>query len=374
MEPRRTVRVGCAQYPPRFFDREATLVRAESILAEAGRLGLDLVVFPETWFAAYPYWRGSVSVRRSTELAARMQQSALRIPGPEAQALAEAARRANVAVVMGCNELSDLPGSRTLYNTLLFISRDGRILGRHRKLMPTHSERVYWGMGDGRDVVTFSMDIGRVGGLICYEHHMTLLKAAMAMLGEEIHCAVWPGWWSMEKHLGGKKRQAGSLDCDILPAVREYAIETQTFVVSCSWYLPASEIPDDLKDEMRYNLAAGGSCIVNPAGLFVREPVFEQEGLVWADIDLYERDLVKAYFDAVGHYSRWDVLRLQLNREPTEPAWVREERTGRERHRAAGPPPLSSSRVRELSERFEIPEERVQALVHALGEDPAASA
>lgn len=365
---RRVVRVGCAQYAPRFFDREGTLARAQSILSEAGRLGLDLVVFPETWFAAYPYWRGAVSVKRSTELAARMQQSALRIPGPETEALAEAARRAHVNVVMGCNELSDIPGSRTLFNTLLFISREGRVLGRHRKLMPTHSERVYWGMGDGRDVVTFAMDVGRVGGLICYEHHMTLLKAAMAMLGEEIHCAVWPGWWSLDRHLGGKKRQPGSTDCDILPAIREYAIETQTFVVSCSWYLPEGEIPDDLKGEMQYNLAAGGSCIVNPAGLWVKEPVFEQEALVWAEIDLFERDLVKAYFDAVGHYSRWDVLKLYLNREPTEPAWVREERRLREDRFPARPVGLTAARVRELSERFEIPTDRVEALLHALGE------
>lgn len=322
-EKRRVVRVGCAQYAPRFFDKAGTLAKAEEIMAEAGKLGVDLLVFPETWFAAYPFWRGSVSVKRSTELAARMQESALRIPGPETEVLAQAARRANVNVVMGCNELSDLPGSRTLFNTLVFLSRDGRVLGRHRKLMPTHSERVYWGMGDGRDVVTFPMDIGQVGGLICYEHHMTLLKGAMAMLGEEIHCAVWPGWWAMDRHLGGKRREPGSMECDIVPAIREYAIETQTFVVSCSWYLPESEIPDDLKDEMRYNLAAGGSCIVNPAGLFVKEPVFEQETIVWADIDLKERDLVKAYFDAVGHYSRWDVLKLQLNRQPAEPAWIR---------------------------------------------------
>ena len=359
----RTVRVGCAQYAPQFFDKEGTLRKALSVLEEAGRLGLDLVVFPETWFAAYPYWRGSVSVRRSTELAARMQESALRIPGPETEVLAEAARRARVNVVMGCNELSDLPGSRTLYNTLLFIGREGKVLGRHRKLMPTHSERVYWGMGDGRDVVTFAMDIGQVGGLICYEHHMTLLKAAMAMLGEEIHCAVWPGWWSMERHLGAKRRQAGSTDCDILPAIREYAIETQTFVVSCSWYLPEAAVPEELREEMRYNLAAGGSCVVNPAGLFVREPVFEEEALVWAEIDLRERDVVKAYFDAVGHYARWDVLQLHLRREPTEPPWLRRELAARQLAR------LPRARVRELSDRFSIPEERVEALLEAAVEE-----
>ena len=254
----RTVRVGCAQYAPQFFDKEGTLRKALSVLEEAGRLGLDLVVFPETWFAAYPYWRGSVSVRRSTELAARMQESALRIPGPETEVLAEAARRARVNVVMGCNELSDLPGSRTLYNTLLFIGREGKVLGRHRKL---------------------------------------------------------------------------------------------------------TAVPEELREEMRYNLAAGGSCVVNPAGLFVREPVFEEEALVWAEIDLRERDVVKAYFDAVGHYARWDVLQLHLRREPTEPTWLRRELAARQLAR------LPRARVRELSDRFSIPEERVEALLEAAVEE-----
>jgi len=313
------LRVGAAQVAPKFLDKEGTLKKTIRVLEEAGRLGLDLLVFPETYFAAYPYWRGAVSVRRSTELIVRMQQSALRIPGEETEEIAAAARQARVNCVIGLNELDDRPGSLTLYNTLLFVSRDGRLLGRHRKLMPTHSERVYWGMGDARDIRVFEMDIGRVGGLICYEHHMTLLRAAMAIKGEEIHCAVWPGWWAVERHLGAKRAEAGGRTCDIEPAIREYAIENQTFVVSSSWYLPPEEIPSDLAGEMQYNLAVGGSCIVNPAGLFIRGPVFQQETIVWADIDLEERHLAKAYFDALGHYARFDLLSLNIREEAWTP-------------------------------------------------------
>lgn len=314
-----TLRVGAAQVAPKFLDKEGTLKKTIQIIEEAGRLGLDLLVFPETYFAAYPYWRGAVSVRRSTELVVRMQQSALRIPGEETEEIAACARRARVNCVIGLNELDDRPGSLTLYNTLLFVSREGRLLGRHRKLMPTHSERVYWGMGDARDIRVFEMDIGRVGGLICYEHHMTLLRAAMAIKGEEIHCAVWPGWWMVERHLGAKRAEAGGRTCDIEPAIREYAIESQTFVISSSWYLPPEEIPPDLVDEIQYNLAVGGSCIVNPAGLFIREPVFQQETIVWADIDLEERHLAKAYFDALGHYARFDLLSLSIREEAWTP-------------------------------------------------------
>lgn len=318
-----TLRVGAAQVAPRFFDRAGTLQKTVEVIEEAGRLGLDLLVFPEAYFTAYPYWRGAVSVRRSTELMVAMQRSAISIPGEETEAIAAAARRARVNCVVGCNELGDRPGSLTLYNTLLFVGRDGRVLGRHRKLMPTHSERVYWGMGDAADIRVFDLDVGRVGGLICYEHHMTLLRAAMAIRGEELHCAVWPGWWSVDRHLGAKRAEPGARTCDIEPAIRQYAIENQVFVISSSWYLPPDAIPPDLRGELQYNLAVGGSCIVNPAGLYVREPVFQEETIVWADIDLADRQYAKAYVDCLGHYARFDLLSLTIREEAWTPTGPR---------------------------------------------------
>ncbi|MBI2017364.1 MAG: carbon-nitrogen hydrolase family protein [Candidatus Rokubacteria bacterium] len=290
-----------------------------------------------------------MSVRRSTELTVAMQHAAVRIPSDDTDALAEMARRAGVNCVIGLNELDDRPGSLTLYNTLLVISRDGELVGRRRKLVPTHSERVYWGRGGARDIRVFSMDIGMVGGLICYEHHMTLLRAALAELGEELHVAVWPGWWTMERHLGAKRAEAGARGCDIEPAVREYAIENSVFVVSSSWYLPPEEVPPELADVMRYNLAVGGSCIVNPSGLWVREPVFNAETLVWAEIDQEERRLAKAYFDSVGHYARRDLLRLVIAADDSD----------------AGQPP-TEARLREASERWEVRLDRLEALVDRL--------
>jgi nitrilase len=316
------IRVGAAQISPHFFDKEKTLEKTCRYIEEGGRLGLDLLVFPETYFCGYPYWRGSVSVRRSTELMARMIHSAIRIDGPEVERLSEAARESNLHCVVGCNELSERPGSLTIYNSLVVISRQGEVLGRHRKLMPTHSERLYWGLGDGRDIRVFELDIGRLGAAICYEHHMTLLRAALAIKGEEIHCALWPGWWRVEGHLGGKVGEADAENCDLESAVRQHAIENGVFVVSSSWYLDPDAIPADLRDEMKYNLAVGGSCVVSPAGLFVAGPVFEEETIVWAEIDLDERELAKAYLDGIGHYSRSDLLTLRIRDkgyEPVEP-------------------------------------------------------
>jgi len=321
------VRVGAAQVAPQFFDKRKTLEKTVASIEEAGRLGLDLLVFPETYFAAYPFWRGAVSVRRSTELIVEMQRNAIGTDGEEARVIADTARRAKVHCVVGCNELDDRVGSLTLYNTLLFVGRDGRILGRHRKLIPTHSERVYWGMGDAADIRVFDLDIGIVGGLICYEHHMTLLRAAMAIKGEEIHCAVWPGWWKVDKHLGGKSPEPGAETCDIEPAIREYAIENQVFVISSSWILGPADVPADLRDLMRYNLAVGGSCIVNPAGLIVKGPVFNEETIVWADIDAEERRLAKAYFDCLGHYARFDLLSLNIREGRYSPTGPRREET-----------------------------------------------
>ena len=313
------IKIGAAQISPKFFNKQQTLEKSCQYIEEAGKLGLDLLVFPEVHFCGYPYWRGSVSIRRSTELAAQMIRAAIRWDGDEAQCLAEASRKAKVNCVIGCNELSDRPGSLTIYNSLIVISREGKILGRHRKLMPTHSERAYWGMGDASDIRVFDLDIGKLGASICYEHHMTLLRAALAIKGEEIHCALWPGWWAVEKHLGAKSAKVDSKTCDLEPAIRQHAIENQVFVISASPFLKPEDIPPELKDEMGFNLAIGGSCIVNPAGLIIEGPVFEREAIVHTDIDLSERELAKVYLDGVGHYSRPDLLTLNIRDEAWSP-------------------------------------------------------
>ncbi|MBI1735377.1 MAG: carbon-nitrogen hydrolase family protein [Candidatus Rokubacteria bacterium] len=345
---RERMRVGAAQVAPAFLDKGGTIEKIARTLAEAGRLGLDLLVFPETFLAAYPFWRGAVSVRRETELTVEMQRQAVRIPSEDTDEIGELVRRANVNCVIGLNELDDRPGSLTMYNTLLVVARDGRLLGRHRKLIPTHSERVYWGMGDGRDIRVFDTDLGALGALVCYEHHVTLLRAALALAGEELHAAVWPGWWTMDGHLGAKRPEPGSHACDIEPAIRAHAIENSVFVVSSSWYLPPEAVPAELAEVMRYNLATGGSCIVNPSGLFTREPVFGAETIVWAEIDQTERRLAKAYFDSVGHYARWDLLQLVVREEGWEPK------------RAPEP---SGASLRQASERWEVRLDRLERLV-----------
>lgn len=160
--------------------------------------GAEFVIFPETFIPAYPYWRGILPILKWSEWMVRYQKNSLKIPSSDVDLLCEAPKDATVITAIGCSEMSDIKGSNALCNTILFINHDGKILERHRKPMPTHAERrMIWSMGDANDIVVFDTPIGTIGSMMCYEHHMTLQKAAMASLGEEIHCALWPGWWVM---------------------------------------------------------------------------------------------------------------------------------------------------------------------------------
>jgi len=146
-----------------------------------------------------------------------------------------------------------------------------------------------------------------------------LLRAAMAVKGEEIHCALWDGYWVMDWHPGKKRRFREGDDyhlCDIEYASKEYAIETQTFVLNACQYIPDEEMPPDTQD---FNIASGGSSIINPAGVYLVEPVFNKEAIITAELNLDDRLHTKAYLDSLGHYARWDILRLDIRGTPNKP-------------------------------------------------------
>lgn len=172
---RESVKVAIAQVPPAYMDRERSVERACETIREAGRGGAELIVFPEVWLAGYPYWTEGWDshLPEWIEGRVRFRDAALVIPSEDTERLGQAAREVNAYVVMGCDEIDPRPEVQTIYNTLLFIGRDGTVMGRHRKLMPTFTERMFWGMGDASDLVVFDTDIGRIGGLICGEHLMT---------------------------------------------------------------------------------------------------------------------------------------------------------------------------------------------------------
>jgi len=350
--------LAAAQVEPVYHDKEGTLDKTCRYIEKAGAAGADLVVFPETYFPGYPYWRGSVDIPRWTELMVDLQKNSLHVDDDAMDVLGDAVEEADLYLVLGTNERSDRAGSDTLYNSMFYFDREGDLMGRHRKLMPTHAERAVWGRGDPSSLATYDTDIGTLGGLVCYENHMTLSKAALTSMGEEIHAAVWPGFWRQNGHPGDKSRaeDAGAMEsCDIYPAVREYAFETQSFVASCSAYMSEGAPDGFTEDEMGFNVAAGGSMLVNPAGVVKAGPLVGEEGLLTADFERDERRATKAYFDAMGHYTRWDAVSIDVSDDTLGPGGVEEE-------------PLSPWMAEELAEEYEIPVDAVDAVAEAVQE------
>lgn len=370
-EAGRVVKVAALQVAPIFMNKRETIEKYCDYIVKAGKEGAQLIVTPETGIPCYPYWRERFGystperVGQWRETVVEYYRNSLRIPEDTGQ-LCSAAKSARAYCAIGCSEQDDRAGSGTLYNTMLFIDRHGEIMGRHRKLMPTYQERVFWGQGDASDLRVFETDIGRVGGLICYENHMTLLKAAMAMKGEEIHVIGWPGYWKYAGPGMAARDMSGEVGpyhlCDQDSAVREYAFETQTFVVSSNLYLPENAVPDDFpfKEAANFRWAIGGSSIVNPFGMYLVEPVFNKETILYSELNMDDRIVAKTVFDCMGHYSRWDVVSLQLREEPYSPTappggWVAPRGS------------LTTSRIEEVAGRHGLSAEVLTGALRDLG-------
>jgi len=318
---RQRVSVAAAQISGGLFNSGRAVDRLLEAMSDASSRGIELLVLPECFIGGYPYWRGHVSVKQGTELGARLCESAIRASGPEVAAIAAHAVTLGLSVVVGVNERDEQPGSSSAYNSVFAFSPEVGFVGGRRKLVPTHTERAYWGSGGAQDVRTFSMPFGEVGALICYEHHMLPSRLAMALLGEEIHCALWPGYWQTLSHIADKQPGPAAQDAEIDAHVRNYAMTSQNFVVSANAILLDSDVPDDLRDLLGYNLARGGSSVVDASGRYLAPPRHDEECLVQATLDFWDRSLTKSYLDTVGHYARWDVFDLRLaGRSLTDPA------------------------------------------------------
>ena len=311
------VKVAIAQIAPKYLDKAASIDMAAKAIGEASQNKADLIVFPEVWLSGYPYWTEGwdSNLPGWIEGRVRFYDSALVIPSDEVAQLAEAARASNIHLVMGCNELDSRPNIQTIYNALLYIDRDGKILGRHRKLMPTFSERLFWGSGNGGDLEIYETDIGRIGGLICGEHLITAARAAMISMGEHIHIAVFPGSFAL--HTGPQLEepdQDGAFWGHF--SVRSHAMEAGAFVIQACGYIEENDIPNDFqyKDKMNIAYAHGGSSIISPLGVPLVEPQFDS-GMIYGELEASMIKVVKAIVDSNGHYSRPDVFKLLIQRE-----------------------------------------------------------
>ncbi len=298
------------------FDPGGALACIRERTAEAASRGARLVLFPEAFVGGYPWGLrfGTAVGGRSPAgkgIFRRYWASAIPLPGPESDALGEVARDAGVHLVVGVMER--LPGrGSTLYCTLGYWGPDGALLGIHRKLKPTAAERLIWGEGDGSTLPVFPTPFGRLGGLICWENYMPLARMALYGKGVEIYLAP---------TADARDRWQATL--------RHIAVEGRCFVLGCNQYVTRAHYPAALLDDpevgeaVRGELAAwpeefcpGGSVIVAPDGEVLAGPLLGREGMLVAELDLSLLAEQRLEFDAVGHYARPDVFRLEVNEDP----------------------------------------------------------
>jgi nitrilase len=309
-ENSKKLKVAVVQAAPVLFNREATIEKACDLINKASEQGAQLIVFPEAFVPAYPRGLtfGTVVGSRNPEGRKIWQsywENTVEVPGPATAKLGDAARKAKVYLAMGVIERDATRSTGTLYCTLLYFGPDGQLLGKHQKLKPTAAERLIWGEGDGSTLTVLETEIGKIGGLICWENYMPLARMVMYNKGVELYLAPTADardtWQATLRHI---------------------ACEGRCFVLGCNQYMTKDMYPADLRElkelsEQPEVMCRGGSAIISPLGKVLAGPLFDQEGILSATLDLGEIARSKFDFDVVGHYARADVFQLIVNEKPS---------------------------------------------------------
>jgi len=317
MGSERRLRVAIVQHAPVFLNLRESVQKAGRLIEEASTEGAELIVFPETWLPGYPVWLDAAPGAAlwdhppAKALYRLLAENAVEIPGAELEALLDMAREAGAYLVIGAHERD----GGTLYNSLITVDRDGCRCTVHRKLMPTYTERLIWGRGDGSTLTVTETDYGTLGGLICWEHWMPLARAAMHAKREALHVAQWP--WVKELHH---------------IASRHYAFEGQCFVLAAGSVLSKGEILEGYRSlgvesdaldileaipgEPDSWVMRGGSAVIGPDAGYVAGPVYDDACIVYADVDLKRITEGHLAMDSDGHYARPDVFQLEVNDQP----------------------------------------------------------
>jgi predicted amidohydrolase len=300
-----TYKAAVAQASPVFLDRAATIEKTCSLMIEAGKNEAKLIAFPEVYIPGYPYWIWLDVPQKNYDFFKKLFKEAIVIPSPETEELCRCAKEADICAVIGANEKDDKQMG-TMWNTNIIISNEGKLLGKHRKIVPSFAEKMVWSRGDGSMLRVWQTDIGRVGTLACGNNFHSLYRYALIAQGEQVHVGNYPGYY-----------QPNQVNHPLWNRVRTayHSIEGTLFNL-CS--------TSPLNDEMIEVLSQGDekkkewleackaySCITNPIGETLCETL-ESEELIYADIDISEMIAPRQYFDTAGHYSRMDVVSLNL--------------------------------------------------------------
>ncbi|MFW6040803.1 MAG: carbon-nitrogen hydrolase family protein [Thermoplasmatota archaeon] len=310
-----SVKVTVIQASSILFDKRSTVEKAVDLIKKASKNGAKLLLFPEAFIPGYPRGLTFDTVvgergEKGRKLWKRYYDNSVEIPGETTKMIGEVAKKEDVFIAMGLIEKEPYKKGGTLYCTTLYIGSDGSILGKHRKLKPTGTERLIWGEGDGSTLDVVDTDFGKVGGLICWENYMPLARMSVYDKGVEIYLAPTADsrdtWQATMKHI---------------------ALEGRCFVLSCNQFITKDMYPDYVKDELTEQpeiMCRGGSVMISPTGEILEGPLYDKEGILYADLDLGEICRSRFDFDVTGHYSRPDIFKLIVN-ENKKDSVVKEE-------------------------------------------------
>ncbi|NHK30594.1 MAG: carbon-nitrogen hydrolase family protein [Asgard group archaeon] len=302
----KSVKVAVIQDSSVIMEKEASIKKVNDLTQKAAKGGAKIVLFPEAFIPAYPRGLsfgtkvGSRSEDGKKDFA-RYFKNSIETPGQDVKALGKIAKSNDVYLLIGVVERDAEFSGGTLYCTILYFGPNGKLLGKHRKLKPTGSERLIWGEGDGSTLTAFNTPYGKIGGLICWENYMPLARTAMYSKGVDIYIAP---------TADARERWQAT--------IRHIAMEGRCFVLSCNQYVTKDMYPkdlacyDDLKDSPE-TMSRGGSAIIDPNGDYLAGPLFDEAGILFADLDLSLIPRSRYDFDVVGHYSRPDVFKLIVN-------------------------------------------------------------
>jgi aliphatic nitrilase len=321
-----TFKVAAAHLAPVFLDRDKTVAKACAAVVEAARNGARLVAFPETYVPAFPVWASLRAPIYNHEYFERLAASALLVTGPEIAQIREAARRCGVVVSLGFNE-GTKASVGCLWNANVLIGEDGTILNHHRKLVPTFYEKLVWANGDGAGLRVVETVIGRIGMLICGENTNPLARFTLMAQGEQLHIASYPPVWPTKDPTEGG-------NYDLANAIRirtgAHCFEAKCFAVVASSFMDGA-MKDELagRDEdtrrILENTPRGVSMVVGPDGEQIGPSLSDQEGLLYAEIDLGKCVAPKQFHDVVGYYNRFDVFKLTVDRRANRPVCFQDD-------------------------------------------------
>ncbi len=305
-------KIAIIQESPVLLDRKKTIEKAIQLIDQAASAEAELVVFPEAYISGYPAWiwrlRPGGDWGTNEDLHARLLDSAVDIDAGDLKHLCDSAKKNKITIVCGLNERDSKLSKATLYNTVVIIGKEGKILNRHRKLMPTNPERMVWGFGDGSGLKVVNTPAGRVGTLLCWENYMPLARYALYSQGVEIYVA--PTYDSGDGWLG---------------TMQHIAREGRCWVICSGVALTNSDIPADFPDrETLYPsteewINPGDSVVVAPKGEIVAGPMRKEKGILFAEVDSKRASISKRDFDITGHYSRPDIFTLSVDTQPQSP-------------------------------------------------------